>query len=157
MTPSVDEFLQALGEAQTDGKIVTLLGRLGLGSKKIKPKRGDFDIALDAPEHGVDVVFSDPSGYARKGKDLEGVLVLSSVIFFSEGREGRKQYPSALPGGLTFSDSRIKTRKRLGAPEFSSPILPIDRWAWSGLKLAVAYTDDESAIASVNCDLPKAP
>ena len=156
MTPSTHEFLEVLGRSHVDPKVVSLLDRLGLARQKIKLKRGDFDIAFDAPEHGIDVVFSDPQSYVLAQDVPEGALIFTCVFFFSEGRENHLQYPLELPAGLTFGASREDVRKLFGAPEFSSPILPVDRWTWNGLKLAVTFVESHSSIARVSCSLPKA-
>jgi len=156
VTPSTHEFLEVLGRPHVDPKVVSLLDRLDLARQKIKLKRGDFDIAVDAPEHGIDVVFSDPQSYVLAQDLPEGALILSCVFFFSEGRENHRQYPLALPAGLTFGASRDEVRKQFGAPEFSSPILPVDRWTWNGLKLAVTFIESQSSIARVSCSLPRA-
>lgn len=155
MAPSTHECLEALGRSNVDPKVVSLLDRLGLAHQKIELRRGDFDTALDAPEHGIDLVFSDPQSYVLTHNSPEGSLILSCVFFFSEGRENHRQYPLDLPAGLTFSASREEVRKLFGTPEFSSPILPVDRWTWNGLKLAVTFVESQSSIARVSCSLPK--
>jgi len=156
MTPSSDDFLQALGKPHTDPKVSDLLGRLGLVHNKMKVKRGEFDIAFDAPEHGIDVIFSDPTPYKTAGSIPEGALVLTAVFFFSEGREGHQQYDLALPAGLVFGMSRDEVLRQLGTPEFSSPILPVYRWSLKSIKLAVTFVESLSSIARVSCSLPKA-
>ena len=129
---------------------------LVLHARKSSSKGGDFDIAFDAREHGIDVVFSDPQSYVLAQDVPEGALIFTCVFFFSEGRENHRQYPLELPAGLTFGASREGLRKLFGAPEFSSPILPVDRWTWNGLKLAVTFVESHSSIARVSCSLPKA-
>lgn len=156
MTPSSDEFLQALGKSHTDPKVSDLLGRLGLLHNKMKLKRGELDVAFDAGEHGIDVVLSDPSSYKIQSNVPEGALILTAVFFFSEGREGHRQYGQALPADLVFGMSCDEVLKRLGTPEFTSPILPVYRWSWKGAKLAVTFVESLSSIARVSCSLPKA-
>jgi hypothetical protein len=156
MTPSYDDFLQALGRPHTDPKVSDLLRQLGLLHKKIRLKRGEHDIAFDAPEFGIDVILSDPTPYRNPSSVPEGALILTAVFFFSEGREGHRQYGLALPADLVFRMSRDEVLKQLGTPEFTSPILPVYRWSWNGTKLAVTFVESLSSIARVSCSLPKA-
>lgn len=153
MTPSVDELLKALGKSHVDPIVVDLMHRLDLAHKKIRLKRGDFDVAYAAPAHGIDIGFEVADKFLKIRGIPDAALVCDRVIFFAEERERHRQYPFALPAGLVFGHSRGDARQLLGPPEFTSPILPVDRWSWNGIKLAVAYSDDESSIVSVNCDL----
>jgi hypothetical protein len=155
MTPSADELLQVLGKPHVDSTLSELLVRLGLANKKFRVKRGESDIAFDVPDHGVDLIFSDPHGYANKSQIPEGALMLTCVFFFSEGREGHRTFPNPLPAGLSFQMSRDAVRQKFGHPEFSSPILPVDRWLWGGIKLGVTFSDDSSSVVRVGCTFPK--
>lgn len=155
MTPSVHDFLQALGRPHTDPMVVDLLDRLGLAHQKIELNEGYFDNAFDAPEHGIDLVFSDPRAYTLASSAPEGALIFSCVFFFSEGRENHRQYPLPLPSELAFNLSRHDVHERLDTPEFTSTVLPVDRWNWNGLKLAVTFVEDLSSVARVSCSLPK--
>ena len=155
MSPSSDDFLRGLGKPHTDPRVSDLLIQLGLSQNKMELKRGEFDIAFDAPEHGIDVIFSDPIPYKTTNTLPEGALTLATVFFFSEGREGHRQYELALPADLVFGMSRDEVLQHLGTPEFTSPILPVYRWSWKSIKLAVTFVESLSSIARVSCSCAK--
>lgn len=156
MTPSSDDFLRGLGKPHTDPGVSDLLRQLGLSHNKMELKRGEFEIAFDAPEHGIDIIFAEPTPYKIPSSIPEGALVLATVFFFSEGREGHRQFELTLPADLVFGMSRDEVLRQLGTPEFTSPILPLYRWSWKSIKLAVTFVESLSSIARVSCSLPKA-
>ena len=83
-------------------------------------------------------------------------MIFSTVFFYSGNDYEYKRFEGALPGNLEFTFSRNKVHQIFGNPEFSSLILPIDRWTWKNLKLAIDFTEDESQIVSVSVGYPKA-
>ncbi len=141
-----------LGRSHKDPELIKLLGRIGILASSIALEPGEFDVALDAPEHGVDVILSSPN---TEGDSLQSSLMLTTVFFFSEGREGHKQYKLTLPAGLHFDMSRDEVFQQLGPPEFSSPILPVYRWTWHGTKLAVTFADGFTSIARVSTSVDR--
>lgn len=155
MIPSAEDFLRALGKLHTDAEVIDLLNRLDLRQSKIKLKRGDFDLPLDSPDKGIDIVFSDPRSYADTTALPEGALVLSTIFFFCEGCQNHRQYDGALPAHLTFNMSQKQVRKLLGSPVETSEHFPVDSWIWKGIELAVEYHDSLSSVALVSCSLPK--
>lgn len=155
MTLSANDLLSCLGRAHTDPAVTSLLAALGLQSSKFKLKRGESDIAFDAPSQGLDVVFSDPAVHDVAAALPQGTLILSAVIFFAEGCQGHRQYAAALPHGLAFAMTRPAVRKALGAPEWSSPMLPIDRWQTGPYRTAIWFDETSEAISYVNCSLPE--
>jgi len=108
------------------------------------------DIAFDAPQHGIDLVFSDGSSHETARDIPRGTLILTAVFFFSEGREGHRVYRPALPAQLKFEMSGDEGLNQLGIPEFRNPILPVYRWRWRGTKLAETFVDSLSSIARVS-------
>lgn len=155
MTLSAKDLLSCLGRAHSDPAVVALLAGLGLQNSKFKLKRGESDIAFDAPAKGIDVVFSDAAVHLVDAAWPQGTLILSAVIFFAEGCQGHRQFSEALPHGLAFTMSRAAVRRALGAPEWTSPMLPIDRWQTGSHRTAIWFDESTEAISYVNCSLPE--
>jgi hypothetical protein len=151
-----NQLILALGLPHTHEAVKAVLHSLGLADRKIKLKRGDFDVGFDSAANGVDVVFSDPELHALPEDFPDGGLVLSTVFFFSEGCQGHRAFVGALPRGLEFGYSRATVRKLLGPPDWSSPVLPIDRWNLGKHRLAVNFQEGEAAVTYVSVGLPKA-
>jgi hypothetical protein len=150
-----NSLISALGLPHSDGQVKLLLQALGLQDKKVKLKRGDFDVAFDAPSHGVDVVFSDPTQHDLPETFPEGALVFSCVFFFSEGSQGHKAFQAPLPLSLRFAMPNAAVRALLGEPEWTSPVLPIEHWMVDGKQVAVSFTDDGQAIDYISVALPE--
>lgn len=148
-------LLSNLGRSHVDPAVVSILSELGLRNSKIKLKRGESDVALDAPAKGVDVVFSDPSLHDVPQNLPQGALILSAIFFFSEGIQGHRQFQGLLPYGLSFGMKRDEVRKMLGAPEWTSPLLPIDRWVTGSHRTIIYFADSSEVIQYVNCSLPE--
>lgn len=150
-----NSLISALGLPHSDGRVKQLLHALGLQDKKVKLKRGDFDVAFDAPSHGVDVVFSDPSQHELPDTFPEGALVFSCVFFFSEGSQGHKAFEAPLPFALRFAMPKAAVRDLMGLPEWTSPVLPIERWVVDGRQVAVAFSEDGQAIEYLSVSVPE--
>ena len=155
MTPEVHSFTRLLGRVHTDPDVAELMLKIGLSNQRIKLKKGDYSASYSALQHGVDVTFVDPAEHPKIEASLDGALIFDTVFFFSAGCQDHDQYPRSLPLSLAFNLSREKVRKWLSSPEWSSPILPVDRWTWEGLKLAIHFRKDESSIAYLSCGLKK--
>jgi len=131
------------------------MSELGLRNSKIKLKRGESDTALAAPAKGIDVVFSDPSVHDVPQGRPQGTLILSAIFFFSQGSQGHQQFQGELPHGLSFSMERGEVHKMLGVPEWTSPLLPIDRWVTGSYRTIAYFDEDSDIILYVNCSLPE--
>lgn len=84
----------------------------------------------------------------------EGTLVVSTVFLFAEGVQKHRQYQGDLPHGLRFGMSRDQVRALLGEPQWTSPVLPIDRWHYDGYRLAVNF-DDSGAMTYLTVGLSR--
>ncbi len=155
MNLSSYDFINLLGRPHSDPDVTATLNNIGLKSQNIRLKRGEFSSAHGAPEFGVDVVFKNADEFYLTAEFPESALIFSTVFFFKEGCQGHKQFLGELPSNLKFGYSRKEAHKNLGAPEWSSPVLPIDRWLWNGLKLTIDFIEDENSINIISCSLPK--
>jgi hypothetical protein len=156
MKLSIETFIQLLGKPHTDNDVNLFILNLGIKSQHIKLKRGEYSINFPIHSYGVELVFSDPADFLIAEPFKEGALIFSTVFFYSGNDYEYKRFEGALPGNLEFTFSRNKVHQIFGNPEFSSLILPIDRWTWKNLKLAIDFTEDESQIVSVSVGYPKA-
>jgi hypothetical protein len=150
-----NQLVQALGLHHTHDAVKGMLQALGLADKKIKLKRGDFDVGFQSEANGVDVVFSDPELHTVSEDFPDGGLIFSCVFFFSEGCQGHRAFVGPLPSGLEFGLSRATVRERLGPPDWTSPLLPIDRWNIGNLRLSVNFHEGDAAISYLSVGLPK--
>jgi hypothetical protein len=133
--PLVDEFMRAI---ELDGE-------------KIKLKRGDSEVALEAEKYGVDVNFIESKARALP----EGSMVISAIFLYAEGVQGHSQFDGALPCDLKFGATRPEIRKQLGTPSWSSPAMPIDRWSMKDYGVTVWFTGANESIGHVIVHLPK--
>lgn len=157
MTINSEEVIALLGLAHNDAGVRQILEKFGLGAAKLKLKRGEADLNLEAIKFGAELIFSDPTLYDAPSSFPEGGLIFSGALLMSEGHEGYKQFSGKLPDDLRFQMSRQETRNLLGAPEWINPHLPLDRWAKGAFRLAVSYNTDEKSIKRLSVSIPKRP
>jgi hypothetical protein len=152
---SAEDFIRLLGKPHTDNDVNSLTLSLGIKNQDIRLKRGEYSVNFTVYPSGVELVFSDPADFLTAETLKEGVLIFSTVFFYGDSSHEYTEFKGTLPADLAFTLPRNKVRQILGSTEFSSPILPIDRWKWRKLKLAIDFTEDESQIASISVGYPK--
>jgi hypothetical protein len=122
-----------------------------------KPGRTSVDIRLRAL--GLDIVFK-PTQELRDGASFgvpPGERVAAVLFFHGPGFEKYAGYPSPLPYGLSFDQSRTEVQSRLGPPSGSSARFKNDRWDFERVYLTLDFTDDERQIKLVTVGLPWKP
>lgn len=149
------DYVALLGKHDKDVEVQSLMASLGLSGKKIKLKRGDFEVAFEAEMYGTDVNFADPQGVTVFREVPDGALVVSAIFFYAEGVQGHKQFGGTLPHGVRFTQSRADLQSKLGAVTWSSPALPIDRWTFSDHDLTVWFSPSTTLISHLIVHLKK--
>lgn len=156
MKLSAENLIQLLGKPHTDNDVNSLILKLGIKSQHVRLTRGEYSVNFPIHGYGVELVFSEPADFSVAEPINEGAVIFSTVFFYGDNAHGYSRFEGVLPMNLEFTFSRGEVRQIFGNPEFSSPILPIDRWTWKNLKLAIDFTEDESRIVSVSVGYPKA-
>lgn len=153
---NIDDIKRSLGREFSDSQVQKLIAHLGLSPKRPKVKRGESDVGLESIDLGVDINFTrvEDVNVPDRAALPEGALVLTAVFFHSEDVQGHKGFRGALPHGLRFDTSREAVRNLLGAPAWTSPAMPIDRWQFEGYRLVVDFADDGSSVDTVTLQLP---
>jgi hypothetical protein len=107
-----------------------------------KPKIAGESKYLNAPDAGISFA-------------LTKKLKVESIFLYAEGIENFSQYDDALPGGLSFAQSRKKVRKALGDPVFSGEVggiglmaidFSFDRFESETHYLRVTYVENDASI-----------
>lgn len=150
-----EDFIRLLGKPHTDNDVNSLMLSLGIKSQYIRLKRGEYSVNFPIYPYGVELVFSDPANFLIAETLKERALIFSTVFFYGDSSHEYKPFAGLLPADLQFTFPRNKVRQILGTPEFSSPILPIDRWIWKKFRLAIDFTEDESQIASISVGISR--
>lgn len=145
---AADTLLENLGRSTDDKALQALLRELGLMTA---PELEDGFGHAPAKAHGLDLFFKE-AHYHAKGLETErlspGARVFSDVSFSAKGFLGE------LPHALKFTESRAEVRKRLGEPNWSSPLgVPNDRWELDDRYLTLDFSRDESRIKRVTIGL----
>ncbi len=151
---NADEVLSHLGKSTEDPSLQEFLKKLGLPPNGPRLKGGFGDQAV--PAEGFVLLYKTASHHPdiQKNNALPAnAKVFSDVQFRAAGVEGGPPYSGELPYGLKFTDSRAATRARLGAPNWSSPIVNNDRWEYGDRFVTVDFSPDESFIKRVNVGL----
>jgi hypothetical protein len=149
------DLLLLLNKPSTDSDVQLFLNAINLQSTKLRIKRGESDAAIESKEHGIALNFK----YANDALRFpEGTLVLSTIHAMSKGTEGHRQFSGTLISGLNFDMTRESVRRILGNPDWSSPILAVDRWERPGYQIVVQFHEDKkpASIYSVVVQLPHA-
>ena len=141
------DLVALINRPVTDPSVRQLLAFAGVAERKLKIKRGESDAAIDCPKHGMVLNFEETDS----DQDLpEGALILSAIHAMASGVEGHIGFKGALPLGLTFDLRRPHVSKLLGKADWSSPVLPIDRWNRDGYQVVVEFFDGaDGTVASV--------
>jgi hypothetical protein len=107
-----------------------------------KPKIAGESKYLNAPDAGISFA-------------LTKKLKVESIFLYAKGIENFSQYDDALPGGLSFAQSRKHVRKALGDPVFSGEVggiglmaidFSFDRYESETHYLRVTYAENDVTI-----------
>ena len=123
------QFDAAMGKLEDSPEVIQLLKDLGV-TKKLK-LGSDGYTTLDLNDKGVTLSFVPAEPKSSK-------LRFNSVTFYTNV-EDYTEFPGALPRGLTFSDTKVEVRSKLGAPTKSIEKYGIDNWNWSDRFVSARY------------------
>jgi hypothetical protein len=142
------DLVSLLGKPQSDAGVQKLLQDCGLQKVKIRVKRGESDVAVESEKHGIVLNFAELDDLSDVP---EGTLALVAIHAMAAGVQGHAGFGGTLPNALSFDMTRSQVRKSLGAPAWSSPALPNDRWIFSRYRVLACFKDDAptATIASV--------
>jgi hypothetical protein len=153
MNFNAKNLLLLLNKPSTDAEVQALLNAIKLQTAKLRIKRGESDVAIESKEFGIVLNFKH-AGDALNFP--EGTLILSTIHAMSKGTEGHQQFDGALVSDLSFDMKREDVKRILGNPDWSSPMLAIDRWERPGYQIVVQFHEDRkpATIYSVVVQLP---
>jgi len=139
------DFVAFLRRTDDSPEIQKLLTDLGV-AKRPRLKRGELYAYVQLPKKGLVLVF-------RESHDPKtSQLALVDVQIFSSAKKGYSTYAGELPDGLTFSDTRDITAKRLGQPSESDG--NEDTWQRKGYNLIVQYNKDTGHAQMLHLAVP---
>lgn len=141
MTFNDQNLIELLGRPLSDPRVQRLLSQTGIPEKKIRLKRGDSDVAVEDESLGLVLNFEEASDSLNLP---EGTLVLCAVHAMAHGVQGHTAFAGVLPLELNFQHTRAQVREILGAPHWSSPVLPRDRWHHPAFRLSVGFRSDKA-------------
>jgi hypothetical protein len=125
------DYVACIRKAADAPEAQRALAAVGFTEKLTMPE-DDIDARVDAPEHGLSLIFKPES-------EISGGLIVTAVKFYSDREDGFTAFQGALPSGLSFSDTRTEVLKKLGEPRDAMPELRRDIWQWNDLQLAIKY------------------
>jgi hypothetical protein len=123
-----------------------------LGQPIDDPDVSKFLESVDPNEKVFLTDLKEPRWQSQKG----GLVVyadkktsrITTLYFYAEGHEGRRQFVGPLPRGIAFSMARPQVLSTIAdKPDFSKP--ERDTWDQSGVRLVVRYNKESSAIELV--------
>ncbi|MFT3818409.1 MAG: hypothetical protein QM750_12370 [Rubrivivax sp.] len=151
MTMKVEDLLVLLGKSSTNEKVRETLTALGIDMKKVRLKKGDFDVNVVAESYGIEIEFADPGKYKSTEPIPEGALVLGAV-FISSTTISKL---GSLPYGLEFGLTRELAASKLGKPVWSSPVAPIDRWLLDDHEVTIRFERTSLKVQRIIFSRPK--
>ena len=142
------DLIDLLGKAQSDAGVQKLLRDCDLQNTKIRIKRGESDVAIESEKHGIALNFAEADDSPAVP---EGTLALVTIHAMAPGIQGHTGFAGQLPHGLSFDMTKPQVTKLLGAPVWSSPVLPNHRWVFGAYRMLVCFKDDvpSATISSV--------
>lgn len=150
------DLLPLLGRPVSDHNVSSLLSHIGIAQPLAPPPPDESYTGVESEAHGIGINYAQAEDIDIPAMDQfhEGTLVVTTIFMFAEGQQGHTQFQGVLPEGLKFGMSRDEVRTLLGASQWSSPVLPIDRWHKERYRLVVHFDDGET-IGLVSIGLPK--
>jgi hypothetical protein len=152
----MNDMTLLLGQPVSDPHVSSLLSHIGIAQPLASPQPDESYTGVESEAHGIGINVARAEDIDLPAADElpEGTLAVSTIFMFAEGEQGHTQFQGLLPEGLKFSMSRDEVRALLGAPQWSSPVLPIDRWHKDRYRLVVDF-DNAETIRLVSIGLPK--
>ncbi len=150
MKPSAQHYLDHFGLLSTDVAVTQVLKTLGFAGAVKRPKRGEVETNVPFLEKGIELIFTkveEVPGLSASSFS-EGALALTTVFFYSASKVESRAF-SDLPAGLEFKSTRGEVRALLGQPEWSSPVVNNDRWAFPQYTVTIDFAENESSIVVV--------
>lgn len=129
------DLIDLLGKSNVNDGVRTGLDALGIDVRRIRLKRGDFDVNVVSESYEIEIEFADADKYKSTEQIPEGALVLGAILL-SPATTAKL---GALPHGLEFGMTREALFAKLGKPVWSSPVAPIDRWAIGSHDVTVRF------------------
>jgi hypothetical protein len=148
---TANELISLLGMPHTAPAVQRVLTELGIDPKKVRLKKGDFDVSVEGKQVALELEFADPEKYGVELPGPDGQLVLGHVMIFGPA----VAQLGGLPEGLTPLSSRAQAKELLGPPAWTSPVAPIDRWQVNGINLTVRFDRATERAERFTYALPK--
>ena len=117
------------------------------GDEELILEDGDYRTYIERPEHGYCLTFTDEAVFLGiDDKTIgSGGLIFSGVFFYSEGKDGYKQFQGKLPQNVKFEDEQEDLKIKLGSVESfhrgEDDALISERWDFDKLKFHITYNN----------------
>jgi hypothetical protein len=143
----IEAVIAMLHRPETDAGVKALLTSIQVKHPLKRPKRGDSDVYVIAPDERLSLCFSTAESVGLREAGLrEEELVLSAVFLEPKDEHDDLTATYQLPFGIPYPLTRSAARERFGAPAWSSPLLNNDRWHFGKTKLLACFSDDEKSV-----------
>lgn len=144
------KLLSLIGKSERDREVKAMMGELGISQPLLRPHRGETQINFEVKNLPLEICFMVGDQLPVPQSDwAEGELVLDSVFVMPSPSEIDDRIVRTLPFGLNQKMSRKEVRAKLGAPLWTSPVLPNDRWVLNDFRVLVCFTEDETRIQQI--------
>ncbi|WP_447529897.1 hypothetical protein [Vreelandella sp. TE19] len=113
----IESLLKCLGEPASSRQLARILQQEGidLSSELILPD-SEYRAYIERPSKGYSLVFTDEAVFlGRTNQPIgKGLLYLSGVFLYGEGKDSYSQFKGELPTSLSFSTSQEDIKTMLG-------------------------------------------
>jgi hypothetical protein len=154
IAPTAELFLSNLGKPldSVDPEIFKFAYRPNFSLPAHSPIGGIFFKA-----HGFSITFCAPDFYHQDDRLIHSPAIITNVQLYSgDPYYDHSRYESRLPHDIAFTNSRTELLKKLGPSPWRFPFIEpikLERWDFSDHWLLVSYTDDMTAIRTIQIGL----
>ena len=152
----INMIMSLLGHPVTDHELAVWLNSIGVDSGGVVLESGKFTLHIEMMKEGFSLTFTDEAMYFGKQDQPvgDGPLYFTGVFFYSDGKDGYREYKGVLPMGLDFSNTHQEVLDCLGVPSYqrtrSDGSVISERWDHPDYSLSVTYakgSDDVTLIS----------
>jgi len=147
---NVANTIALLGKSENDNEVTAFLHDASIPQPLKRPARDEFQVNIQLEDQPIELCFVTAESLGAKGNTLaEGELILNTVFIIPDIESSDDDPVGILPFGLNIRESRSATRKNLGDPEWSSPVMKNDRWIIDGIRVLICFSNDESSVRQI--------
>ncbi len=151
----IDQALEYIGKSELDSSITQLFTDLKLKTPIKRPRRDEGYTHVEMLPDRLYLVFEPYEDNDSMPQRKENELYCSGVQFVFEDGDHSWLQSKMLPLNIDPGWSRADSRKHMGLPSWSSPVLSNDRWVVAGTKVLLCFDKGQSKLLQASYSLAK--